>query len=311
MKELYIIFESYEDLFRVQQRYFLSNFINQGMILFSKSSTKKSLTFVSEDCREFDTLLGINRQCTRVDISDFNSKIYFPYFLDTDFFVKNYKLFFQGVVSLIQESDYWDLDTEHKRYLIGELLCTVADQHTDGVSHGYLSFYSNYLYYLSQLRAIADKKSYQKIKKRIEFVSDLDRGHFKEELVTFPKLSKNLGMVNKELVKNVEKLDLRQLPSPYDFFKNSKVHLEYSEFHKNVFSNPLLLKRYSDIHFVSYRIIMGFFFKVLPLLGISLNERNHILYLFVRHVEEYFNVDWKKQINESIKWEECNVNPKR
>ena len=90
MKELYIIFESYEDLFRVQQRYFLSNFINQGMILFSKSSTKKSLTFVSEDCREFDTLLGINRQCTRVDISDFNSKIYFPYFLDTDFFVKNY-----------------------------------------------------------------------------------------------------------------------------------------------------------------------------------------------------------------------------
>ena len=51
MKELYIIFESYEDLFRVQQRYFLSNFINQGMILFSKSSTKKSLTFVSEDCK--------------------------------------------------------------------------------------------------------------------------------------------------------------------------------------------------------------------------------------------------------------------
>ena len=48
---------------------------------------------------------------------------------------------------------------------------------------------------------------------------------------------------------------------------------------------------------------MGIFFKILPLLGISMNRRNRIIFLAVEQIEKYFGINWETQIKESIRWE--------
>ena len=73
---------------------------------------------------------------------------------------------------------------------------------------------------------------------------------------------------------------------------------------ESVFNNKLLLRRYTkDSFFYFYRIVMGIFFKILPLLGISMNRRNRIIFLAVEQIEKYFGINWETQIKESIRWE--------
>lgn len=233
------------------------------------------------------------------------------FYLTTDFpFLTNDLIFEQIIVGLLTHIikyaklvKYWEKDEVSQNIFVERILLTVANEHEDGISHGYLSFLSNYLYYLSQLKVISNKEKYGSMKSKITDLSGFEEKAISEPLNIVNSFSKELKDISVKLLNNILIINLEVLPNPDKFHTNSVISLNYSEFHKFIFNNEVLIKRYKKDTFIIYRLLMGMVFKFLPILSISMNRRNHILYFLVKHVETYYETDWKKQIDESLKLE--------
>ncbi|MCO4487179.1 hypothetical protein BI362_05420 [Streptococcus parauberis] len=301
MKKYKVIFNSSKDINSFQKTYF-NNAINSDVYLLEKNASKNFLSFISENP------VNLTNMFSDVDIIDISSENYdynndFPWCKNEKLLLNFYSKIFGIIAQFIQESKYWDLPTDEQDHLICQILTTVASVHKDGITHGYLSFYSNYLYYMSQLKSITNNETFLKIQNKITYIDNIDKAFVDGEVIVIKNLYDILKEEIKRLSDNKKELNFRVLPNPYTFFNNSSVKLEYSQFHKTVFSNKLLLHRYTKDSFYYYRIVMGIFFKILPLLGISMNRRNRIIFLSVEQIEKYFGISWETQINESIRWE--------
>ncbi|MFC3932885.1 hypothetical protein ACVR0S_07455 [Streptococcus dentapri] len=301
MKKYKVIFNSSKDINSFQKNYF-NNAINRNVYLLEKNTSNNFLSFISENpVNLIDMFSDVN--VVEISSENYNYNIDFPWCKNEKLLLNFYSKIFDTIAQFIQESEYWNRPTAEQIYLICQILNTVASVHKDGITHGYLSFYSNYLYYLSQLKSIASNELFLKIQNRITYVNNLDKIFVNSEVTIIKNLYDVLKEEIKILSENQQELDFSVLPNPYTFFKNSSVNLEYSQFHQTVFSNKLLLHRYTKDSFYYYRIVMGIFFKILPLLGISMNRRNRIIFLSVEQIEKYFGINWETQINESIRWE--------
>lgn len=302
MKKYKVIFNSSMAINSFQKKYF-NNAFNSNVYLLEKNASNNFLSFISEKPISLIDMVSDADVC-EISSENYNYNIDFPWCKNEKLFLNFYSKIFEAIAQFIQESEYWNRKTTEQDYLICQILDTVASVHKDGITHGYLSFYSNYLYYLSQIKSIASNETFLKIQNKITHVDNLDKIFVNREVTIIKNLYDVLQEEIKMLSENQQELDFSVLPNPYTFFKNSSVNLEYSKFHQTVFNNKLLLRRYTkDSFFYFYRIVMGIFFKILPLLGISMNRRNRIIFLAVEQIEKYFGINWETQIKESIRWE--------
>lgn len=302
MKKVYIYFEDTKTLSDAQILYFNSLLVDEGVYLYGKSVKNKFLIMLVHK-KEVDRVKNFFNIYKRIEEDEF--------YLTTDFpFLTNDLIFEQIIVGLLTHIikyaklvKYWEKDEVSQNIFVERILLTVANEHEDGISHGYLSFLSNYLYYLSQLKVISNEEKYGSMKSKITDLSGFEEKAISEPLNIVNSFSKELKDISVKLLNNILIINLEVLPNPDKFHTNSVISLNYSEFHKFIFNNEVLIKRYKKDTFIIYRLLMGMVFKFLPILSISMNRRNHILYFLVKHVETYYETDWKKQIDESLKLE--------
>ena len=246
MKKYKVIFNSSMDINSFQKKYF-NNAFNSNVYLLEKNASNNFLSFISEKPISLIDMVSDADVC-EISSENYNYNIDFPWCKNEKLFLNFYSKIFEAIAQFIQESEYWNRKTTEQDYLICQILDTVASVHKDGITHGYLSFYSNYLYYLSQIKSIASNETFLKIQNKITHVDNLDKIFVNREVTIIKNLYDVLQEEIKMLSENQQELDFSVLPNPYTFFKNSSVNLEYSKFHQTVFNNKLLLRRYTKFY---------------------------------------------------------------
>ncbi|ASN13561.1 hypothetical protein B4V05_10030 (plasmid) [Latilactobacillus sakei] len=215
-----------------------------------------------------------------------------------------YSLILNSLRKIISENNYWSLSRNDKNFVIEGIFKDISDSHEDGLKHGYLSYFSNLKYFESQLGAIIEGNKYREIETKIRYMNDDEQKHLIKNINSCSEqISEFIWDLCHVLEKHFEDINLDYLPNPDTFFSNSDIKMDYSKFHRLVFKNPVLIERYKTESFSIYRIVMSLYFNILPLLGISLIERNHIIAMFCQHVEDSFDINWKMQLEESIEYE--------
>lgn len=303
MKKVIVFFDDSRTLEANHKLYFDYIGNESGIYLYAKSSKKMKLVFLISPERTVRDIEETFYGYIRVEEGIFEVDKDFPIFTNADKAQEVILKMSSTIHRLVKKARYWEKTVDEQNIFIERLLLTVTKQHKDGISHGYLSYYSNYVYYLSQVKSVSNKEQYKTIERKIKVLSPRESEEISSELIVFEELSSVLQELSRSMLNNLDIISQGVLPSPNNFFDNSLVKIDYSDFHKEVFSNEILIKRYMRKSFIVYRVLMVILFSLLPTLSIDLNRRNHILYLLVSHVEFYYGTDWRKQINESLELE--------
>lgn len=307
MKKTTVYFKDNKSLLINKKKYFENNIL-ESITIIEQSEKKKSLSFLTAD-KDID-VKEINSFFSNIDEvsqEDYDVTEKFPFFSEPLFFYNAYKKVIRTITDYLCSTSYFKTTVEKQNILVSNLFMAVANTHSEGLSHGYISYYSNLKYFLTQLKTICTNNELSGIKKSIFHMSEEEKNYTIQSNNIDDLLIVNIQNLSNYLKSNSTKIKKEKLPSPEFFFENSKISMEYSEFHKYVFTNKILIQRYKNVNFYIYRIIMDMYFRILPLLGVSLARRNHIIYLFISRMEKRFNINWENQLEESIRIEE-NVN---
>ena len=231
MKKYKVIFNSSMDINSFQKKYF-NNAFNSNVYLLEKNASNNFLSFISEKPISLIDMVSDADVC-EISSENYNYNIDFPWCKNEKLFLNFYSKIFEAIAQFIQESEYWNRKTTEQDYLICQILDTVASVHKDGITHGYLSFYSNYLYYLSQIKSIASNETFLKIQNKITHVDNLDKifSSTKEVILATEYDVKNNFNVNdlsdEELEDKVNEITDYFLPSVAEqVFKDLKEEIE-------------------------------------------------------------------------------------
>ncbi|MDF2534916.1 MAG: hypothetical protein K0R18_1075 [Bacillales bacterium] len=304
MKEYVLTFKKSTELDSAKQELFRAK-VPDDLFLVAQSRIKNQLTFISFASESIDLKLKLSYIFTSFTISSvFEHELTldqkWPFILDVSVLKELIRKIITSFKKVISEENYWNLSTSKQNEVIKKILNTVASLNNLGIKHGYLSFLSNLKYFVSQLNAMFPGNEGEKIKSVIFGISSDEEKIFKNKPQIDKSFYKCLIQLNDFLLQNSEKINFNKLPKVDSFFDNSPITLKYSDFHKLFLKNDKLIAKYKRDDFMVYRIVMGMVFSLLPLLGISLTRRNHILNLVVQNVERYYKINWKIQLKESV-----------
>lgn len=292
------LYNSLGDLEKTKKEYFYTN-SDLDFLLIGESEKNKTLDFITRTST-VDSILSFNqnrykdyKKIVLGNITDFTNddSVFYKIFNNLIFEIKN----------IVKNENYFSIDNSKQNAVVVGILNSISSTNKLGITHGYLSMLSNLKYFLSQVDAVYGSSDLLTIKQNIYELSSEEKELLRTPPLVYEPLEKALRKLESNLLD--EDLNYDSLPNPNTFFENSSIELKYSEFHKNFYTNPLLIKKYQQKDFCVYRILMKCIFSLLPLLGISLLRRNHIIYLQTKNIEDFYNITWETQFKESVEYE--------
>lgn len=262
---------------------------NTDLLLLGQSPSECSLSFI---CLNADSIKLEKKYVTSIQKN--YTQIGWN-FIDNDVaFFNIYKKLVTTLFQFIRDTNFWDLNINLQNYELQKIINSLSYLNTLGITHGYLSFLSNIKYFTSQIQALYSKSDVDSIENRIFNLNSFEES----KLYDKPQVSNYLIKNFENILELINSVDTHQISSVDNFF-NAPYKMDYSLFHKTFLSDSILKKYYNSKEFQSYRFIMTEIFRILPLFGISLNRRNHLLFLCVKNIEHFYKITWKTQYCES------------
>lgn len=196
-------------------------------------------------------------------------------------------------------SRWVDLTVEQQNIRLRNLWIYFASMHRLGVTSGYLAFKSNIEYFKEEIKDLNEcKRNYilNKIQESAEY-SALDTTSI-SEILTNKDLFKDEGIKFIEkvtyLVKNAiqnKSVNLKAMYYPDDFFDR---HVHWSNFHDKFYHESKFVQNYHSDSFVTYRLIIGILYSILPELNVSNLRKEKISGLVANKVETEKGTNWKE-----------------
>ncbi|WP_349584925.1 hypothetical protein [Leuconostoc citreum] len=312
-KKVTLLFNSYVDLEQFRRHYFTKLVKKISFVLYGQSQKKNQLYFYVDkiiECSDSDVLNFLSTvKYKKIKIESVDEVLDWKFSTNNELKFQILKRAVAMMSYIVEKSSYFELDIREQDLAVESILMDIASVNKYGPEFGYLSFLSNIKYFESQVKAVFSSADTTRVMNAINDLTVYDSVDFDKKPYRDLKGIEYLEEILFLLEKYQDKIDYVGLPDPNAFFSNAKIKMEYSDFHKNFYTDYYLIERYKKTWFLNYRILMSVIMGIFPLLNISLNRRNKIINLFVKHIEASYSISWDEQLKK-IKEENHDNNKK-
>lgn len=179
-----------------------------------------------------------------------------------------------------------------------------ASKHRYGVEAGYLAFKSNFEYFKEELKDI-DSKQKQRI---LMYLASSCEENDEDTMEKILNSNNYIYQQGKEFVLQIEeivkdalkrgKVKIDNMYFPDDFFER---HQHWSKFHDSFYHEHNFLKQYHSTSFLTYRLVIGVLYSILPELHVSNLRKEKVSGLVVNKIEGETGVTWEKVFKDAKK----------